>query len=288
MEEDPEIAEIVHGFSDQIAKSMDVVLGVTKADLDARFSEVRTKETNVSNFLASVLARATGADIALFNAGSIRADRIIPKGILKVQDLCDLLPAADPVTVIALTGEKLVAALENGVSQYPAMEGRFPCVDGVRFRFDPTQPPGSRVVPGSVLVRNRVLHPDISKLIKRRGEERTSQPGDGGGIRVQFSPLDPNKTYTLCTKSYLLAGKDGYDAFVGAPIVRDEELCPPLPTLVRNCFTEIAVLRQWEGIACPAVLKAASRFKRSVSDVDVDPFAIEPAVDGRIENTTQL
>ena len=34
---------------------------------------------------------------------------------------------ADPTAVISLTGDKLLAALENGVSKYPAMEGRFPC-----------------------------------------------------------------------------------------------------------------------------------------------------------------
>jgi hypothetical protein len=35
--------------------------------------------------------------------------------------------------VLGLTGQQLLEALENGVSQYPKLEGRFPCVSGVKF-----------------------------------------------------------------------------------------------------------------------------------------------------------
>ena len=34
---------------------------------------------------------------------------------------------SDEIMVIEVTAERLLLALENGVSQYPAMEGRFPC-----------------------------------------------------------------------------------------------------------------------------------------------------------------
>jgi 5'-nucleotidase len=286
MEEDSDIAALVRSFSEQVQQDMHIVLGSTKVDLDARFSEIRTKETNVSNFFASVMARGNNADVVILNSGSIRADRIVPKGLFKLQDLCDLLPAADPVAVVAVSGEKLLAALENGVSQYPAMEGRFPCVDGVRFAFDPSQPPGSRVVQGSVYVRDRGSHINHSKLIGRRGQPQ--QPDVDCELDPHFSPLDRHKIYHVCSKTYLLSGKDGYDAFKGAKVVRDEELCLPLPTLVRNLFTEIAVMRHWAGITDPtqaAVTKAAVTFHRNLGwDAVVDPFAITPVVDGRITN----
>ena len=38
----------------------------------------------------------------------------------------------DDTVVISVTGQQLVAALENGVSQYPKLEGRFPQVRVVR------------------------------------------------------------------------------------------------------------------------------------------------------------
>lgn len=199
-EEDPEIVDALKDIKEMIAANMDKIIGTTKVDLDARFSEIRTKETNISNMVANLMTRSTGADVAILNSGTLRADRIIPKGSLAVRDLCDLLPMADPLAVIELTAENLVKALENGVSKYPAMEGRFPCVDGVRFSFDPKKTSGERIVEGSVTIR-----------------DKESQ---------EFKPLDMNRTYTVCSKAYLLKGKDGYDSFVDAPVLIDDEMCP--------------------------------------------------------------
>ena len=53
-------------------------------------------------------------DVAILNSGSLRADRVIPKGPITVRDLCDLLPMADPVAVVELSGDDLRKALENG------------------------------------------------------------------------------------------------------------------------------------------------------------------------------
>ena len=81
---------------------MDMVVSRTKVWLDARFAKVRRKETNGSNFLAELMARATGADVALLNAGSIRADRFLEKGEMTMRDLCDLLVRVLLVTLQGL------------------------------------------------------------------------------------------------------------------------------------------------------------------------------------------
>ena len=49
---DEALTEAIRGFRETIENSMDLVLGRSKVILDARFSEIWTKETNVSNFLA--------------------------------------------------------------------------------------------------------------------------------------------------------------------------------------------------------------------------------------------
>ena len=77
---DEALTEAIRGFRETIENSMDIVLGRSKVMLDARFSEIRTKETNVSNFLAELMTRATGANIAILNAGTIRADRFVEPG----------------------------------------------------------------------------------------------------------------------------------------------------------------------------------------------------------------
>ena len=113
-EEDPEIVEALKDINALMDSTMDRHIGNTKVDLDARFREIRTKETNISNLVANLMTRATGADVAILNSGTLRADKIIPKGPIVVRDIHDLMPMADPLEVIELEGEKLLKALENG------------------------------------------------------------------------------------------------------------------------------------------------------------------------------
>lgn len=278
--ENPEVAAAVNKILSEVEVTMNTVIGRSKVDLDARFSQIRTKETNVSNFLASVMARATDADVALLNSGSIRADRIIQKGDIKMSDLADLVPMADTMEVVEITGEQLLQVLENGVSQYPAMEGRFPCVDGVRFTFDPSKPAGSRIVDGTVTVRSRQCY----SCLHKKGDAPSHSTATSNSS-VPFCPLELQRTYTLCTKTYLLKGKDGYDVLSGLKVVREEEYCPLLPTAVANLFTQIGILRRWtEYTTKGAVIAAATKFKQKVRSSIVDPFAINPVVDGRVTN----
>lgn len=90
------------------------------------------------------------------------------------QSFCNILLA-----LIDFSGAQVIACLENGVSKWPALEGRFPQVSGIQFAFDPTKPPGSRVNP---------------KLVKI-GDEYIDM-GEG--------EKDKARTYRMATKSYLM------------------------------------------------------------------------------------
>ena len=116
----------------------------------------------------------------------------------------EILPMVDPLWKLELTGEQILLALENGVSQYPNLEGRFPQVSGITFTFDPSQQSGSRISENSV---------------KIGGEE-----------------LSRTKTYTLCTKGYIASGKDGYSVFKEAKILLNHEAGIILNSEVRNYF----------------------------------------------------
>lgn len=80
-----------------------------------------------------------------------------------------------------------MAALENGVSGYPKLEGRFPQVSGISFAFDPKQPPMQRVDPRFVRIGDEYLQMD--------------------------------STYRLATKAYLYQGCDGYDMLKSAKLL---------------------------------------------------------------------
>lgn len=71
---------------------------------------------------------ATASDVALLNSGTLRIDAVINEGVIRMKEIYGMLPFLDPIIQIEVTGLQLLQALENGVSQYPALEGRFPMV----------------------------------------------------------------------------------------------------------------------------------------------------------------
>ena len=117
----------------------------------------------------------------------------------------------DPLAVLEITGEQLIEALENGTSQYPKHEGRFPQVSGLSFTFDPSKQIGHKVIVSSV--------------------------------QVDGKPLQMNQKYKLCTKVYIAAGKDGYDVFKRCKVLVSQEEGPILGAIVRNHFTLCTKLR---------------------------------------------
>ncbi|XP_048735520.2 mannosylglucosyl-3-phosphoglycerate phosphatase-like isoform X3 [Ostrea edulis] len=209
--EDPETLEVVKHMQGDINSKMEEVLGYMSVELDGRFSAVRSQETNLGNFVTDIMLEISKADCAILNSGTFRSDRIHPKGCFKLRDLLTILPLVDELVVIQVTGKQLLEALENGVSAYPQLEGRFPQVAGVEFGFNPSKPKGQRIDPESV--------------------------------KVQDFPVDLMKKYTVCTKEYISGGKDGYDVFKDCPIVVTAEQCCSLSTGVRNHFESIQILK---------------------------------------------
>ncbi len=104
-----------------------------------------------------------------------------------MRDLMTILPMLDTLVVLKVSGTQLVEALENGVSQYPKLEGRFQQVAGLRFAFDPSKQPGSRIDPKFVKV----------------GDEY----------------IQPHQFYRLVTKEYISTGHDGFTCLATAEVL---------------------------------------------------------------------
>lgn len=180
IEEDPAFASVVERYRDLLDK-LAVPVGFTSVPLDALALSNRTKETDIGNFIADSYRNAAGADVALVNGGSIRADLSYGRGTLTKRDVLSLLPFNNPIVKIEISGKTLRQILEHGVARSgvgeDAMPGRFPQVSGMSFKYDTSRPAGSRVT--EILV---------------------------GGV-----PLDETRTYTLATSDFLVSrGGDGY------------------------------------------------------------------------------
>jgi hypothetical protein len=161
--EDADMRDTVAGYAGVLASKLDQVIGLTRVPLDSRFESIRTRETALGCFVTDIMRTSTGADIALLNSGTLRADALLPPGTLRLRDLVALLPMQDTTVTLRMRGARVLEALENSVRLWPAREGRFAQVSGVRFAFDPAAPPGSRVQLSSVRVLRRVDAPPAAQ-----------------------------------------------------------------------------------------------------------------------------
>lgn len=153
--EDAGMAGTVGDFVGVLARKLEQVIGVSRVPLDSRFEAIRTRETAAGNLICDLMRQAVDADVAILNSGTLRADALLRPGLLRLRDLVSLLPMQDSSVKLRMPGRRVLEALENSVAMWPAREGRFAQVSGIRFAFDPSRPPGQRVVRSSVMVMAR-------------------------------------------------------------------------------------------------------------------------------------
>eukprot|EP00095_Tigriopus_kingsejongensis_P003160 maker-scaffold791_size96783-snap-gene-0.28 protein:Tk03160 transcript:maker-scaffold791_size96783-snap-gene-0.28-mRNA-1 annotation:"5 -nucleotidase" len=208
-EPDEELVNVLEKYQEKMEAEMCKELGEFQCDLDGRFSSIRTQETNLGNFICDIMVASTNADFALLNSGTLRSDQVHAAGPFFLKDLLTILPMIDQLVLVEVTGEQVLQCLENGVSQYPKLEGRFPQVSGISFAFDPKKPKGSRV--------------------------------DAQYVKIGDEYLKNDGKYHMATKDYLAMGKDGYDCLADCKLIIDDENGPTLTVAVQNHFKALAM-----------------------------------------------
>lgn len=85
---------------------------------DATEASIRTRSTNFGNFVADAVKSATGADIALINAGCIRNDDVLGAEIYG-RDLRDafLFDGPNAVGIIEMSAEEVISLCEFGMTK---------------------------------------------------------------------------------------------------------------------------------------------------------------------------
>ena len=121
-----ETVKLVEKLTASLKKTLDKPIGYTAAPLDARFRTVRLEESNLANWVCDIMRHHYQGDCCLMASGTVRGDQIYPPGPILLKDIMNCFPFEDPVVVIKVKGKAIWDALENGVSQYPALEGRIP------------------------------------------------------------------------------------------------------------------------------------------------------------------
>jgi len=143
----------------------------------------RAVECAMGNLVTDAMldrAKGQGVEIAIQNGGGLRAS--IAAGDVSMGDVLTVLPFQNTLSTFQVSGEAMVAALENGVSKMDEGAGRFPQVSGMTFTVDPTAEVGARI----------------------------------SDVMVGGAPIDLAKIYGVVSNNYVRNGGDGYAMFEGA------------------------------------------------------------------------
>lgn len=179
---DAEINALIKEIRTAQEAQLNEVIGQTSVELNGAAESVCAGETNLGSLAADALRSAAGADIALISGGSFSG--LIPAGDISLGQLASVFEGSSFGVKLSVTGEQLTAILEHGVGMAPAADTRFPQVSGVTFKYDETQPAGSRVF----------------------------------DVKVNGEAIDAAKTYLLATTNAVAAGEGEYP-LNGAPMV---------------------------------------------------------------------
>ena len=183
VEPDPEIAAAVAERAGPIEALKAQVIGEASDAIEGDREVCRAQECAMGNLVAdAMLDRVAdqGAVLAIQNGGGLRAS--IDAGEITMGEVLTVLPFQNTLATFEATGQDILDALENGVSEVEEGGGRFPQVAGMTYRADLTAEPGSRIVEATV-----------------------------GG-----EPIDPEATYLAATNNYVRNGGDGYSMFSDA------------------------------------------------------------------------
>jgi 5'-nucleotidase len=198
---DPAAQAIIDQLAPPVRNLGFQVVGATARRLDGDTRLVRSQETNLGNIIADSMVASIARTmfsqagygplwLGLENGGGIRASIQAPGGTypynITQNDILTVLPFGNYISVQLVTGQQLIDALENGVSQIESGAGRFPQVAGMRFAFSPNATAGARVIRSTIQVRT--------------------------GMTGAYELINPAANYPLATNNFIVAapGGDGY------------------------------------------------------------------------------
>ncbi|MFQ6551582.1 bifunctional metallophosphatase/5'-nucleotidase [Aestuariibius insulae] len=180
VEEDEAIVARIAELGAPIEEMKTRVVAETSEAIEGDRTVCRVQECPMGTLVAdAMLDRVAdqGVVAAIQNGGGLRAS--IDAGEITMGEVLTVLPFQNTLATFEVTGEDILAALENGVGQVEEGAGRFPQVAGMTFTADLSQEPGSRV----------------------------------SDVMIAGEPLDPEQSYLLVSNNYVRNGGDGYSMF---------------------------------------------------------------------------
>ncbi|MBW7452641.1 5'-nucleotidase C-terminal domain-containing protein [Paenibacillus sepulcri] len=178
VKDDAPLAEMAGKYQSRLDKELGKTIAVTETDLSYGDNhESRFQETAIGDLIADAYKDYYKTDIAFANGGGIRASA--QKGDFTLKDAKSILPFGNKIVVAEVSGEMLLAALENGVSATEQLAGGFLQVSGISYSYSPDKPVGQRI----------------------------------DKAEVNGLPIDKDTQYKVAMSNYMFTGGDKYTMF---------------------------------------------------------------------------
>ncbi|KAH7107747.1 Metallo-dependent phosphatase [Auriculariales sp. MPI-PUGE-AT-0066] len=243
--EDPKsekLGKIIESLLSHVSGTLKNPVAITDVELNCHSEIIRTEESGAGNYFSDVLRHAYddalclkaggGAHCVLSCAGTLRGDSSYGPGEVTMGDLLEILPFTDPIVVVQLDGETIWSALEGSLSKWPAQEGRFPIVSGLRVEWDSSKAAGSRV-----------LSVQIDLSADEHHSKNTSDPPKWHSLEREKG----GKLYRVVTREYLAQGHDGFESLKGCTYLIDDESGLNMSALVRRYLLGSAYLNAFRN-----------------------------------------
>jgi len=170
----------------------------------------------------------------------------------------------DEIVTVLILGKHLQEVLENSLAALPKHDGCYPCISGMRVKYDSSKPSNERVLE----------------------------------VTVNGEPLNDKKSYTCVTKGYIYQGKDGFKAFPQAELISDEEENPTLDTLVINFLSLLTTKNnKWYSPDKKKLMAGLKRVhNKNMENLSLDHegkempykyYKIFPKIDGRLTDVSK-
>lgn len=197
-EPDAQTATLLQQYKDEVDVLSQTIIGQAAQDLcleripgqgRSQICPVEATAQNgsdISNIVALAFKEQSKAQIAIQNAGGVRTD--IARGDISIEDAYTLLPFANTLVILTMTGQEIVDVLEEGLDfalSPDGSSGAYPYASGLRFHVNVGQPMGQR----------------ISQVEVKLPDDAT------------WSEIDLTRSYSVVTNSFVAAGRDGYLTF---------------------------------------------------------------------------
>ncbi len=154
-------AEVGAGFEEAIGLTIGDIVGADRA------------ESLLGDLICDAMREATGAQVAFQNAYGIRAPLLA--GEITRRDVFEVIPFADQVVLMKMTGRRIKEVLEQGLSLRKGMIQ----VSGLTAAYDLGRPAGQRL----------------------------------RSLAIGGEPAEDSREYTVATNGFLAGGGDYFDAF---------------------------------------------------------------------------